>query len=165
MWSDEISFGKHGQWVHHIYKSTINAEWQVLEWHELRHRWLLFLKRDCIFQNDIPKTPNGFAVKEFGCWNGLAVSPDLSSSDNIWHLIRWKIQERRLKYQTRTFLSQKFSSCSPQLPDVYWLLFKEEGMSHSDKHGLVPILLLLSNSKWIFSHLKTVHVFSMFYYV
>jgi len=37
-----------------------------------------------------------------------------------------------------TFLSQRSSSWSPQVPDVYRLLLKEEGMLHSGKHGLDP---------------------------
>jgi len=60
----------------------------------------------------------------------------------------------------RTFLSQRSSSWSPQFPDLYRLLLKEEWMLHSGKHGLVPTFkFTMSQYFWMFN------LFSMFYCV
>lgn len=42
-----------------------------------------------------------------------------------------------------TFLSQKSSNWSPQFPDVYRLLLKEEGKLHKTKLGLIFFIIVL----------------------
>jgi len=60
---------------------------------------------------------------------------------NITEKNRKKTVEQLKSSIRQEFLFQRSNNCSPQFLHVYRLLWKEEGMLHSGKHGPVPTLL------------------------
>ena len=107
---------------------------QVLEQHLLPSRWPLFQGSPCIFQQD----KVGFIVEGSEGWTDL---PALSTTENIRSTTKcWMWQrpsstveqlDSYIRQEWDNTPLQKASSWSPQFPDVYRLLLKEEGMLYS----------------------------------
>ncbi len=102
----------------HVLEDTMNAERyiKVLEQHMLPSRLRLFQGRPCVFQQDNAK-PHTASIKT--AWlrsrrvrvlNLPACSPDLSPIENIWHIIKRKIHQRRPQtlQQLETYIRSKF---------------------------------------------------------
>ncbi len=83
----------------HVLEGTMNAESyiKVLEQHMLPSRRRLFQGRPCVFQQDNAK-PHTAAItaaslhrRRVRVLNWPACSPDISSIEKIWHIIKGKI--------------------------------------------------------------------------
>ncbi len=83
----------------HVLEGTMNAERyiKILEQHMLPSRWRLFQGRPCVFQQDNAK-PHTAAIttawlrsRRVRVLNRPACSPDLSTIENIWRIIKRKI--------------------------------------------------------------------------
>ena len=140
---------------------------QVLEEHLLASRQHLFGGRPCIFQEDNVKpipasvTTAWLRNRRVRVLNWPACSPDLSPVKNIRWNMKLKIWQRPRTIGSKnpvsdtkgtTVLSHNSSNWSPQYPDIYRLLLKEEGQLHSGTMGLSQLwdLLLPSNSKLLY---------------
>ncbi len=102
----------------HVLEGTMNAESyiKVLEQHMLPSRWHLFQGRPCVFQQDNAK-PHTAAIttawlrsRRVCVLNWPACSPDISPIENIWHIIKWKIHQRRPQtlQQLETYIRQEW---------------------------------------------------------
>ncbi len=108
----------------HVLEGTMNAERyiKVLEQHMLPsregnicsppwNRWRLFQGRPCVFQQDNAK-PYTAAIttawlRSRRVW--VLNWPDLSPIENIWHITKWKIRQRRPRtlQQLETYIRQE----------------------------------------------------------
>ncbi len=102
----------------HVFEGTMNAERyiKVLEQHMLPSRRHLFQGRPCVFQQDNAK-PHTAAIttawlrsRRVRVLNWPACSPDLSPIENIWHIIKHKIRQRRPRalQQLGTYIRQEW---------------------------------------------------------
>ncbi len=87
----------------HVLEGTMNAEryLKFLEQHMLPSRRRLFQGRPCVFQQENAKlhaaaiTTAWLRSRRVRVLNWPTCSPDLSPIENIWHIIKWKISQRR----------------------------------------------------------------------
>ncbi len=102
----------------HVLEGTMNTEryMKFLEQHMLPSRWWLFQGRPCVFQQDNAK-PHTAAVttawlrsRRVRVLNWPACSPDLSPTENIWHIIKRKIPQRwpQTLQQLETYIRQEW---------------------------------------------------------
>lgn len=137
----------------HIWKSTISVEKyvQVSEQHMLPSRWRTFQERLCIFQQGSTKPHTASMTTIWLCSRGVQVlkwpvcSSDLLPIEDIWHILKRKIQHRRptfeqlesyIRQERDKFhlpkLQQQVSSVPRQLQTV---------MLYRGKHSPVPPFL------------------------
>ncbi len=112
----------------HIWKGTINAERyiQVLEQHMLPSRRRLFQGRPCIFQHDNARphtasiTTSWLRRRRIRVLKWPACSPDLSPIENIWRIIKRKMQQRpKTAEQLEACIRQEWDNISiPKLEQL-----------------------------------------------
>lgn len=110
----------------HFWKDAIPAERhvQVLEQHMLPSTW----RRPCIFQQYNAKQHTA-APQPGWVLTCPACSPHFPPIENIWHIMKWKIWQKRpqivvlpessISQECDNIHLQNLSSCSPQLADIY----------------------------------------------
>ncbi len=95
----------------HVLEGTMNAERyiKVLEQHMLPPRWRVF-QQDNAKPHTAAKTTAWLCSRRVGVLNWPACNPDLSPIENIWHIIKWKIRQRRLRtlQQLETYIRQEW---------------------------------------------------------
>ncbi|KAL6463867.1 hypothetical protein MHYP_G00282580 [Metynnis hypsauchen] len=107
----------------HICEGTINAERyiQVLEQHMLPSKKYLLQGRLCLFQQDNAK-PHSARVttawlhsKRVRILDWPACSPDLSPIENVWRIMKHKIQQRRPRTveQLKLYIKQEWERIPP----------------------------------------------------
>ena len=102
----------------HICEGTINAERyiQVLEQHMLPSKRCLFHGRTCLFQQDNAKPHSACVTTAWLCSKRVRVlpwpvcGPDLSPIENVWHIMKRKIRQRRPRTveQLKLYIKQEW---------------------------------------------------------
>uniref|UniRef100_A0A3B4CCP3 Tc1-like transposase DDE domain-containing protein n=1 Tax=Pygocentrus nattereri TaxID=42514 RepID=A0A3B4CCP3_PYGNA len=130
LWSDESTFqipaslmvwgcvSAHSMGNLHICEGTINAERyiKVLEQHMLPSKQRLFQGRPCSFQQDNAKphsarvTTAWLRSKRVQVLDRPACSPDLSPTENVWHIMKHKKRQRRPRTveQLKLYIKQEW---------------------------------------------------------
>ena len=108
----------------HICEGTINAERyiQVLEQHMLPSKQRLFHGRPCLFQQDNAKphsarvTTAWLRSKRVQVLDWPACSPDLSPIENVWSIMKRKIQQWRPRTveQLKLYIKQEWERIPPE---------------------------------------------------
>ena len=108
----------------HICEGTINAERyiQVLEQHMLPSKQHLFHGRPCLFQQDNAKphsarvTTAWLQSKRVQVLDWPACSPDLSPIENVWCIMKGKIQQRRswTVERLKLYIKQEWERIPPE---------------------------------------------------
>ncbi len=95
----------------HVLEGTMNAERyiKVLEQHMLPSRWRLF-QQDNAKPHTAAITTAWLRSRRVRVLKWPACSPDLSTIENIWHIIKWKIHQRRpwSLQQLETYIRQEW---------------------------------------------------------
>ncbi len=95
----------------HVLEGTMNAERyiKVLEQHMLPSRWRVF-QQDNAKPRTAAITTAWLHSRRVRVLNWPACSPDLSSIENIWRIIKRKIRQRRLRtlQQLETYIRKKW---------------------------------------------------------
>ncbi len=123
---------------------------KVLEQHMLSSRWRVF-QQDNAKPHTAAITTAWLRSRRVRVLNWPACSPDLSPIENIWHIIKLKICQRRPQtfQQLETYIRQEWDQIpTPKLqklitsmPKRLQLFWKEEEMLHHDKHAPIPTIL------------------------
>ncbi len=95
----------------HVLEGTMNAERYIkgLEQHMLPFRWRLFQKNNAK-SHTAAITTAWLHSRRVRVLNWPACSPDLSPIENIWHIIKQKIRQRRPQtlQQLKTYIRQEW---------------------------------------------------------
>ncbi len=108
----------------HFCDGTINAEKyiEILEHTMLPSRRHLFQGRPCIFQQDNAKphsahiTKSWLRRKRVRVLDWPACSPDLSPIENVWHILKRKMRQRRPRTvaHLKTWLQEEWDKITPE---------------------------------------------------
>ncbi len=108
----------------HFCDGTINAEKyiEILEHNMLPSRRHLFQGRPCIFQQDNAKphsahiTKSWLRRKRVRVLDWPACSPDLSPIENVWHILKRKMRQRRPRTvaHLKTCLQEEWDKITPE---------------------------------------------------
>ncbi len=121
VWGCVSAFGKGNL---HFCDGTINAEKyiEILEHNMLPSRRHLFQGRPCIFQQDNAKpysahiTKSWLRRKRVRVLDWPACSPDLSPIENVWHILKRKMRQRRPRTvaHLKTCLQEEWDKITPE---------------------------------------------------